>query len=95
MYILVHEDVTKVLGFTVWSGFEVDHGISHSFNDVAIVSFEQNKKAASIRIFSTAEYAMFEALHITKTIKEIHGKEVKLDCMPLHIYIRQIENWGN
>lgn len=94
MYILIREDATKVLGFTVWSGFGAAHSISDSFNDVSVVSFEQNEKAASIRIFSTAEYAGAEAIKISKIIKEDHGKEIKLECMPLHVYIRQIENWG-
>jgi hypothetical protein len=94
MYILIREDATKVLGFTVWSGFGNDHSISDSFNDVAVVSFEQNEKSVSIRMFSTAEYAHSEAIRLSKIIKELHGKEIKLECIPLHVYIRQIENWG-
>jgi hypothetical protein len=94
MYILIREDATKVLGFTVWSGFGAAHSISDSFNDVAVVSFEQNEKSVSVRMFSTAEYAHSEAIRLSKIIKELHGKEIKLECMPLHVYIRQIENWG-
>jgi hypothetical protein len=94
MYILIHEDATKVLGFTVWSGFGNSHSISDSFNDVAVVSFEQNEKSVSIRMFSTAEYANSEAIRLSKIIKELHGKDIKLEVMPLHVYIRQIENWG-
>lgn len=94
MYILIREDATKVLGFTVWSGFESDHSISNSFNDVAVVSFEKNEKSVSLRMFSTAEYAHAEAIRISKVIKEIHGKDIKLDVMPLNVYIRQIENWS-
>lgn len=94
MYILIREDSTKVLGFTVWSGFGNDHSISDSFNDVAVVSFEQNEKSVSVRMFSTAEYANSEAIRLSKLIKELHEKDIKLEVMPLHVYIRQIENWG-
>lgn len=93
MYILIRDDATKVLGFTVWSGFSENSGIVESFNDVAVVSFEKNQKSVSIRMFSTPEYASTEAIRISKIIKETHGKDIKLDIMPLQVYIRQIENW--
>ncbi len=94
MYILIREDSTKVLGFTVWSGFGSNQSISDSFNDVAVVSFEQNKKSVSVRMFSTADYANSEAVRLSKIIKEVHHKDIKLEVMPLHAYIRQIENWS-
>lgn len=93
MYILIRDDATKVLGFTVWSGFSENAGIVGSFNDVAIVSFERNQKSASLRMFSTPEYASTESVRISKIIKETHGLDIKLDIMPLQVYIRQIENW--
>lgn len=93
MYILVRDDPTKVLGFTVWSGFSENAGIVDSFNDVAVKSFEKNQKSVSIRMFSTPEYASTEAVRISKIIKETHDKDIKLDIMPLQVYIRQIENW--
>lgn len=94
MYILVRDDTTKVLGFTVWTGFTQNGHIEESFNDVAVVSFEKNEKSVSLRMFSTAEYASKEAVRISKLIKEQHGKDIKLDIMPLTVYIRQIENWS-
>lgn len=93
MYILIRDDAEKVLGFTVCSGFSDNAGISDSFNDVAVASFEKNQKSATVRMFSTPEYASTEAVRISKIIKETHGKDIKLDIMPLQVYIRQIENW--
>jgi hypothetical protein len=94
MYILIREDATKVLGFTVWTGFTQNGHIEESFNDVAVTSFDKNEKAVSVRLFSTPEYASTEAVRISKIIKETHDKEIKLDSMPLHVYLRQIENWS-
>ena len=94
MYILIRQDDTRVLGFTVWSGFGPDRSITDSFNDVAVVSFEKNEKSASVRLYSTIEYASAEAVRISKIIKEAHNKDITLECMPLYAYVRQIENWA-
>jgi hypothetical protein len=93
MYILIRNDNSKVLGYTVWSGFDSDGKITQSFNDVAVRSFEQNEKSASIRMFSTKEYAFSESIRISTLIKENTGQVIELDIMPLSVYINHIERW--
>jgi len=94
MYILIRKDDTKVLGFTVWSGFGEEQSISGSFNDVSVVSFDNDEKSVTVRLYSTVEYATKEAIRISKIIKEVHDKDITLQCLPLFAYIRQVENWS-
>lgn len=93
MYILISKNTTKVLGYTVWSGFDIDGNVSQSFNEVSIKSFEKNEKSATVRIYSTKEYAFSESIRTSAVIKENTGQVIELDIMPLSVYINHIERW--
>jgi len=94
MYILTKKDKEKFLGYTVWNGFDRSGGITDSFGDIAVKSFEKNEKSATVRIYSTKNYAFNESIRISKIIKENTGLDIELDIMPLDTYINHIERWS-
>lgn len=93
MYILIKNDESKVLGYTVWTGFGHDASIKDSFGDVGVVSFENNEKSATVRLYSTKDYAFSESKRIAEIIKREHDVSIEFDIMPLQVYINHIERW--
>lgn len=93
MYILVKNDETKVLGYTVWTGFGRDGTIKDSFGDVGIVSFKKNRKSVTVRMYSTKEYVDSEAKRISEIIKREHDVTIEFGVMPLLDYINDINRW--
>lgn len=94
MYILIQKDEKTVLGHKVWCGFGYKSSIESSFNDLRVLSFEKNQKSVPMMVYSSAEFALYEASRLSKLIKEAKGKDISFDIMPLYVYLTEITNWG-
>lgn len=94
MYILATSDTCKVLGYSLWSGFNAD-GQSYRLEDIAITSFENFDMSVYVRIFTRMDSALLDAERINKIIASRCEKKIELFVLPLETLMHQMKFWAS